>query len=73
MYSIYEYLSDREAEAEQAFRQAYSAEYIRLYDPGHARDREHLVYWTELACRAGKAARERVLGAQRPLPEVSAT
>ena len=66
MYSIYEYLSEAEAGAERAYRQAYHAEYMRVYEPGHGEDRERLVYWSELAHQAGKAARERVLAAHQP-------
>ena len=65
MYTIYEYLTEPEARAERAYRQAYYDEYMRLYKRGHSEDQERLVYWSELAHRAGNAARERVLDAER--------
>ena len=60
MYTIDEYLTELEARAERTYREAYCAEYLRLYEPGHSTDRERLMYWSELAHRAGKAAREKV-------------
>ena len=64
MYTIHEYLTEAEARAERAYSQAYYEEYMRLYKPGYSGDRERLVYWSELAHRAGRAARERVLDAE---------
>ena len=61
MYTLDSYLPEHEARAERAFRHAYCAEYTRLYRPGYSEDQERLVYWSELALRAGKTARERVL------------
>ena len=61
MYTLDSYLPEHEARAERAFRHAYCAEYTRLYKPCYSEDRERLVYWGELAHRAGKLARERVL------------
>ncbi len=68
MHTIDEYLSDVEASAERAYRQAYYSEYMRLYEPGRSGDRERLVYWSELAHRAGKAAREKVLNGMPTSP-----
>lgn len=66
------YLSELEARAEEAYSQVYWNEYMRLYEPRYKSDREHLVYWSELAHRAAKAARERVLhGEQAASPAAS--
>ena len=63
MYPIDEYLTELEATGIRAYRQAYHAEYMRLHKPERAGEREYLVYWSELAHRAGNTARERVLAA----------
>ena len=46
MHTIYEYLTEAEARAERAYRQAYYEEYMRLYKPGYSEYRESLVYWS---------------------------
>ena len=66
METVYEYLTAVEAEGQRAFLQAYREEYTRLYKPGYSEDGERLVYWSELAHRAGCIARNRVLSAYEP-------
>lgn len=61
MYTIYTYLSDAEARAEHRYRQVYYTEYMRVYETGRSTDRERLLLWSELAHRAGKSARDRIL------------
>ena len=61
MYTLDSYLPEHEARAERAYRQAYCVEYLRLHEPKHASNRERLLYWSDLAHRAGKAARDKVL------------
>ncbi|MDQ3856770.1 MAG: hypothetical protein M3281_10310 [Chloroflexota bacterium] len=63
MDTIDSYLTEAEAEAEHAYRRAYSAEYLRLYDPLLSGDRQYVVYWSALAHAAGKLARARARGA----------
>ena len=70
MYTLDSYLHEQEARAEQAFRLAYCSEYTRLHEPGYSWDQERLVYWSELALRAGKLARERVLSEALPAGEL---
>ena len=72
MYTLNSYLPEHEARAERTYRQAYCAEYLRLHDPQHASNRERLLYWSELAHRAGKAARERVLNGMSTSPTTEA-
>ncbi len=69
MYTLDSYLPEQEARAEQAFRLAYCSEYTRLHEPGYSWDQERLAYWSELALRAGKLARERVLSEAVPASE----
>lgn len=64
MESLAMYLTEAEARAVCAYREAYSAEYMRLYEPRHAGDHERLLFWSELAHRAGKSAQEKALLAQ---------
>ena len=61
MYGISSYLTEAEGRAEQEYRRAYYDEYMRLYDPAHSTRPERVVYWSELAHRAGKSARDRSL------------
>lgn len=65
METIGEYLTDVEVLAEHVYRQAYYDEYMRVYEPGHIADREHLVFWSELAHRTAKTARDNVLRYQQ--------
>ncbi len=69
MYTLDEYLTDEEADAARAYLSAYCAEYDRVWQAGCAGDRERLMYWSELAHQAGKAARERSLAAALPKVE----
>ncbi len=62
MYTLESFLPEHEARAERAYLEGYRTEYARLSEPGQAADRERLLYWSELAHRAGKAARETELG-----------
>ena len=66
MYTLDTYLTPAEARAERAYLEAYRAEYERLYKAEWAGDRERLVYWSEVAHRVGRSARERVLADQQP-------
>ena len=66
METVYEYLTVVEAEGQRAFLKAYREEYTRPYKPGYSEDRKRLVYWSELAHRAGCIARNRALSACEP-------
>ena len=55
------FLTETEAQAEHAYRRAYYAEYMRVYDARYSGDRERSVFWAGLAHSAAKLARERVL------------
>lgn len=72
MFTINEYLTETEARAEQAYREAYRAEYERVYEGRHAADRTHLVYWSDLAHRVGRAARNGILRTAATTPEAVA-
>ncbi len=63
METIYGYLTETEARGEQAYRSAYYAEYMRLYEVRHSEDRQRLLFWAALAHHAANSARERVLEA----------
>ena len=39
MHTIYEYLTEPEARAKRAYRQAYYDEHMRLYKRGYSEDR----------------------------------
>ena len=64
METFYDYLTDSEARAERAFRQAYCVEYTRLYERQAVSDADRLAFISQLALRAGQVARERVLQAE---------
>ncbi len=65
METIYGYLTETEARGEQAYRSAYYAEYMRLYEVRHSEDRQRLLFWAALAHHAANSARERVLEADK--------
>ncbi|MDP9381665.1 MAG: hypothetical protein M3Q29_16265 [Chloroflexota bacterium] len=64
METIDRYLTEAEARAEHAYRQAYYAEYTRVYEQRLSSDRQHVLHWAALAHNAARAARERVLRAE---------
>ena len=66
MYTLDTYLTPAEARVERAYLQAYRGAYARLYEPKWTGDREHLLYWSQLAHAAGRSARERVLADEQP-------
>lgn len=57
------YLAEHEVRAEQAYRTAYYNEYMRVFEASRSENREQLVFWSELAHRAAKIARDKVLAA----------
>ena len=61
MSTLDTFLSDSEIKAEQEYRQVYYTEYMRVYEPARADDREKLLFWSDLAHRAAKSARDRML------------
>lgn len=68
METIDRFMTEVEAKAEHAYRDAYYTEYMRVYEPGFSEDRQHLEFWSALAHGSGKVARERVL-ASEPVTE----
>ncbi len=63
METVYEYLTQVEAQAQRAYLEAYRAVYARVYEPGYSQDRERQLYWSSLAHSSGCTARERVISA----------
>ena len=61
METISAFVTEQEATAERVYREVYATEYMRVYEPRLGTDREHQLFWSELAHRAAKAARERFL------------
>lgn len=72
MVMLGSYLPEREARAERAYLESYRTEYTRLYEPGRVA-RERLLYWSGLAHRSGKAAREAELRRVTTCPSIRIT
>ena len=61
MESLAAYFTDEELQAERAYRTAYDEEYLRVYQPSQAAEAGRLQYWSELAHRVARGAREKLL------------
>lgn len=61
METLAAYLTDEELDAEQAYRTAYDEEYLRMYQPSQAAEPGRIRYWSELAHRVARSAREKLL------------
>ena len=61
MTTLAAYLTDEELEAERAYRTAYDEEYLRNYQPSQAAEAGRIRYWSDLAHRVARTAREKLL------------
>lgn len=64
MEAIRAYMTEPEARAEDVYREVYYAEYMRVYEPKRSTDRERQVFWSDLAHRAARSARDKILAEQ---------